>query len=88
LVGIINILYRREIRIDDYSQSLQFFLKWAKIFQEHSYGGFLRSIYKTFYEHIKSVPKDEFTSIVDEICVFVQFMVTVLTQIYGLKELA
>ena len=61
MVGILNILYRREIQIQQYSQSLKLFLKWANMFQQHSYGGFLRPIYRSFYDHLKTFPKDKFT---------------------------
>lgn len=64
------------------------FLKWASIFQAHAFGGFLKPLYKSVYDNLIFIKMTEFTSIVDELCVFVQFMVAVLTEIYGLKILA
>jgi hypothetical protein len=45
LVVQINIIYSGEIEREEYPQSLQLFLKWAQIFQEHSYKGFLKPLY-------------------------------------------
>jgi hypothetical protein len=88
LVVQINIIYSREINRGEYPQSLQLFLKWAQVFQEHAYGGFLKPLYREFNSYIYRLDKSEFATIVDEVCVFVQFMVAVVTDIYGLKILA
>ena len=45
-------------------------------------------MYKGFYAFLKQMPMDDMESIVDEVCVFVQYMVSVITDIYGLKFLA
>jgi len=88
LVVQINIIYSKEIKRGEYSQSLQLFLKWAQIFQEHSYGGFLKPLYREFSSYIHRLDKTDFATVVDEVCVFVQYMVAVVTDIYGLKLLA
>jgi hypothetical protein len=48
LVAQMNIIYGREIKKEEYSESLKFFLKWVQFFNEHSFGGFLKPIYKAF----------------------------------------
>lgn len=72
----------------EYSSSLNLFLKWANMFQEHTYGGFLKPMYRHFYQDLSTIPESDMTTIVDEICVFVQFMVSVVTDIYGLRIIA
>jgi hypothetical protein len=88
LVAQIKIIYSKEINRADYSQSLRLFLKWAQIFQEHSYGGFLKPLYSYFCGYLYTLPLSDFQSIVDEACVFVQFMVSVLTEVYALDQMA
>lgn len=88
LVVQINIIYRPDINREEYSQSLRLFLKWAQIFQEHSYGGFLKPFYSAFCTYLYQLPADEYESVVDETAVFVQLMVSIVTEVYGLKQLA
>jgi hypothetical protein len=88
LVVQINIIYRPDINREEYSQSLRLFLKWAQIFQEHSYGGFLKPLYSAFCTYLYQLPAGEFETVVDETAVFVQLMVGVVTEVYGLKQLA
>lgn len=88
LVVQINILYKQEINRDEYSQSLRLFLKWAQIFQEHSYGGFLKPLYTAFCSYIYQLPMNDFSTIVDEVSIFVQMMVAITTEVYGLRQLA
>lgn len=58
LVAQINIIYSKEIDREEYGQSLKLFLKWAQMFQEHSYGGFLKPIYSQFCSYLYALPKD------------------------------
>lgn len=58
LVAQINIIYSKEIDREEYGQSLKLFLKWAQMFQEHSYGGFLKPIYSHFCSYLYALPKD------------------------------
>ena len=65
LVVQINILYKQEINLLDYSSSLKLFLKWANMFQEHTYGGFLKPLYRKFYHYLETLPITELSTIVD-----------------------
>jgi hypothetical protein len=55
-----NIIYGREINREEYSQALKLFLKWVQYFNEHSYGGFLKTIYKAFCQSLYRLDKNEF----------------------------
>lgn len=88
LVVQINIIYSGEIEREEYPQSLQLFLKWAQIFQEHSKKGFLIPLYSSFNSYVQQLDMSDYCSVVDEVCVFVQYMVGVVTEVYGLRNLA
>ena len=60
LVAQMNIIYGREINREEYSQALKLFLKWVQYFNEHSYGGFLKTIYKAFCQSLYRLDKNEF----------------------------
>ena len=87
LVVQINILYSKEIKKSDYSEALYLFLKWGQIFQEHSYGGFLNPIYREFCKYMYTIPKHDFSTIIDEMSAFVQLMVAIVTSVYSLNVL-
>ena len=88
LVVQINIMYGREIKKDEYSRALSFFLKWAQLFQEHSFGGFLKPLYKSFCKSLYQLPLNDFETIVDEVGVFVYYIVKIVTEVYDLKAIA
>ena len=54
----------------------------VRMFQEH----ILKLIYTQFCQ-IVNIPKEEDYATVNEICVFVQFIVSIVTDIYGLRRL-
>lgn len=57
------------------------------MFHEHFYGGFLKPVYKNFCTTLYKMPIDDLDSIVDETSVFVQYMVSVYTDVYSLKTM-
>jgi hypothetical protein len=58
------------------------------MFQEHSYGGFLKPLYTGFCNYLYKLPLEDFSTVVDEISIFVQFMVSLITEVYDLRQLA
>jgi RAB protein geranylgeranyltransferase component A len=57
LVAQINIIYSKEIKKEDYLESLKLFLKWGQIYQEHSYAGFLSPLYQGFCQFACIIPQ-------------------------------
>lgn len=57
------------------------------MFQEHFYGGFLKTVYKIFCVSLYKTDIQELETIVDQTSVFVQFMVGLYTEIYGLRAI-
>lgn len=65
LVQQIDILYKKEINLKEYSKALYFFLKWARMFEEHTCGGlFLRLIYTRFTKNLSQKSAEHFQDIV------------------------
>ena len=59
IVMQINIIYSPEIKRGEYSHALKLFLKWAEMFEEHSYGGFLKPLYRHFCRFLYALPPSD-----------------------------
>jgi hypothetical protein len=55
------------------------------MFQEHTFGGFLKPIYLQFVKDISRKSVEAISDIIVEVQQFGQFMVAVIAKIYGLK---
>ena len=64
LVLQINIVYQTEFDQHKYRKSLYLFLKWASLFQEHQYAGFLKPVYREFCQSLYSISPDELELII------------------------